>query len=103
MWFLGCEFNLTVAQRLPILKALAIESHSSQLNNKTKVWISKEVGSEDGFARDMMSEGVARYLEILRRRQERDTKKLHLLRYLVRHARDEAHERQLALDIVDHS
>nr|GEU95598.1 hypothetical protein [Tanacetum cinerariifolium] len=117
-----------MADRLPILKALVIESHSNQLNNKTKVWLSEEVGSEDGFARDMseqcyfvrmdmekrarlmsklekhaVCEGATRYLEILRCRQERDTKKLHLLRDLVCHAHDEANERQLALDIVDHS
>ncbi|GKF64570.1 hypothetical protein Tco_0188018, partial [Tanacetum coccineum] len=39
---------------------------------------------------------------ILRRRHDRDAVKLHLLRDLLRHARDETHERQLELDGVDY-
>ncbi|GJS63927.1 hypothetical protein Tco_0678491 [Tanacetum coccineum] len=90
-----------------------------------KVWLSEEVGSEDDFAQDMsehcyavkldmekrarlmveleklaVSEGAAHYLDILRCRQDKDAEKLRLLRDLLRHARDEAHERQLALDTV---
>nr|GEY96719.1 hypothetical protein [Tanacetum cinerariifolium] len=48
-----------------------------------------------------VSEGAVWYLEILRRRQERDIVKLGLLMDLLRHARDEAHQRQLDLDVVD--
>ncbi|GKG12850.1 hypothetical protein Tco_0347087, partial [Tanacetum coccineum] len=92
------------------------------------VCLSGQVGTEDDFAQDMdehcylvkkqmekreglmaelgklaVSVGAARYLEILRRKQERDAVKLRLLRDLLRHARDETYQMQLDLDAVDHS
>nr|GEU92983.1 hypothetical protein [Tanacetum cinerariifolium] len=93
-----------------------------------KVWLSKEVGTGDGFAQDMVEHyyllnkemeekdrliaeleklavgaGAARYVQILRRRQDMDGVKLGLLKDLLRHARDETHERQLELDAVDYN
>ncbi|GKD68106.1 pre-mRNA-splicing factor ATP-dependent RNA helicase DEAH7, partial [Tanacetum coccineum] len=106
-----------MANEFPILQSLLIESHSYQLNNQMKVWLSKEVGNGDGFAQDMdehcylvrkemeerdqliaelqklaVSAGAARYVQIWRRRQDRDAVKLRLLRDLLRHAR-ETHQR----------
>nr|GEW35058.1 retrovirus-related Pol polyprotein from transposon TNT 1-94 [Tanacetum cinerariifolium] len=103
-----------------ILHSLLTESHSYQLNNQIKVLLSKEVGTGDGFAQDMdehcylvrkemeervrliaelekltVSAGAARYVQILRRRRDMGVMKLRLLRDLLRHARDETHERQL--------
>nr|GEX59344.1 hypothetical protein [Tanacetum cinerariifolium] len=102
------------------------ESHSYGLNNQMKVWLSKEVGTGDGFAQYMVEHcyllkkemeerdrliaeleklavgsGAAKYVQILRRRQKRDGVKLGLLKDLLRHARDVTHERQLELDAVD--
>nr|GEY32759.1 hypothetical protein [Tanacetum cinerariifolium] len=78
-----------------------LESHSYGLNNQMKVWLSKEVGTGDGFVQDMLehcyllkkemeerdqligeleklavSSDAAKYVQILRRRQERDGVKL---------------------------
>ncbi|GJV98098.1 hypothetical protein Tco_1549675 [Tanacetum coccineum] len=88
-------FLFVMAEALPILGSLAIHAHSNELNNQMKMWLSEDVGSEDAFAQDMNEHC---YL-----RQSKDAVKLGLLRELLRHARDETHERQLALDIVDHS
>nr|GEV41509.1 hypothetical protein [Tanacetum cinerariifolium] len=93
-----------------------------------KVWLSKEVGTRDGFAQDMVEHyyllkkqmterdrliaeleklavgaGVARYVQILCRRQDMDAVKLGLLKDLLRHARDETYERQLELDAIDYN
>nr|GEV47091.1 hypothetical protein [Tanacetum cinerariifolium] len=93
-----------------------------------KVWLSAEVGTGDGFAKDMnehcylvrnemeergrliveleklaVSAGATRYMEILCRRQDRDAMKLCLLRDLLHHARDETHQRQLEVDVVDYN
>nr|GEV85751.1 hypothetical protein [Tanacetum cinerariifolium] len=117
-----------MANELPILGSLALRAYSDKLDNQMKVWLSEEVGSKDDFAQDMnehcylvkkemkerdqlmlelqklvVSEGAVRYLKILRRRQERDAVKLGLLRDLLRHARDETHQRQLDLNVVDYS
>nr|GEV56951.1 hypothetical protein [Tanacetum cinerariifolium] len=83
-----------------------------------KVWLSKEVGTGDGFAQDMVEHcyllkkemeerdqliaeleklavgaGAVRYVQILHLRQDRDGVKLGLLKDLLCHARDETHER----------
>nr|GEV97102.1 hypothetical protein [Tanacetum cinerariifolium] len=117
-----------MANEFSILHSLLIESHSYQLNNQMKVWLSKEVGTGDGFAQDMdehcylvrkemeerdqlitkleklaVSAGAARYVQIFRRRRDMDAVKLRLLRDLLRHARDETHERQLEVDVVDYN
>nr|GEV80539.1 hypothetical protein [Tanacetum cinerariifolium] len=80
---------------------MGVESHSYGLNNQMKVWLSKEVGTGDGFTQDMVEycyllkkemeerdqliaeleklavgSGAAKYVQILRRRQERDGVKL---------------------------
>nr|GEX40822.1 hypothetical protein [Tanacetum cinerariifolium] len=99
---------------------------SAGVKQQAEVWLSKEVGTGDGFVQDMLehcyllkkemeerdqligeleklavSSDAAKYLQILRRRQERDGVKLGLLKDLLRHARNETHERQLELDDVD--
>nr|GEU34724.1 hypothetical protein [Tanacetum cinerariifolium] len=109
-----------MANEFPTLESLAFESHSYELKNQMKVWLSGEVTIGDEFAQDMseryylvkkemeergqlmvelekltVSAGAARYLEILCRRQDRDAVKLGLLRDLLRHAHNETHERQL--------
>ncbi|GJR12627.1 hypothetical protein Tco_0795279 [Tanacetum coccineum] len=42
-----------MVNQLPILQSLLVESHSYELNNQMKVWLSKEVGTGDEFAQDM--------------------------------------------------
>ncbi|GKA29770.1 hypothetical protein Tco_0716015, partial [Tanacetum coccineum] len=42
-----------MANQLPILQSLLIESNFYELNNQVKVWLSKEVGTGDEFAQDM--------------------------------------------------
>ncbi|GKD44379.1 hypothetical protein Tco_1269024 [Tanacetum coccineum] len=106
-----------MANQFPFLTSLAIESNSYEFPKQMKVCLSNEVGTEDDFAQDMdeycslvkqqidnreglmaelgklaVSVGAARYLEILRRKQDRDVVKLRLLRELLRHARDETHQ-----------
>nr|GEU69421.1 hypothetical protein [Tanacetum cinerariifolium] len=96
--------------------------------NTIQVWLSKEVGTGDGFAQDMVEHcyllkkemeerdrliaeleklavgaGAARYVQILRRRQDKDAVKLGLLKDSLHHARDETYERQLELDVVDYN
>ncbi|GKA51061.1 putative reverse transcriptase domain-containing protein [Tanacetum coccineum] len=112
-----------MANQLPILKSLLVESNSYELNNQVKVWLSKEIGTGDEFAQEMgdqcyllkkdmderdrliaeleklvVGSGAAKYVQILRRRQDRDAVKLGLLKDLLRHARAEIHQRQLELD-----
>ena len=50
-----------------------------------------------------LSEGAAKYLEILRRRQETDEQKVHLLREMLRIGRDQTHQMNLVVDDVNHS
>ncbi|GJW17067.1 hypothetical protein Tco_0024503 [Tanacetum coccineum] len=73
-----------------------------------KVWLSKEVGTGDEFAQDM---GDHCYL-LRKKMEERDRliaelEKLTVgagaARDLLRHARDETHERQLELNSVDYN
>ncbi|GJS54467.1 hypothetical protein Tco_0627829 [Tanacetum coccineum] len=117
-----------MANQLPILQSLLIESDSYELNNQVKVWLSKEVGTGDDFAQEMgdqcyslkkemdekdlliaeleklaVGSGASKYVQILRRRQDRDAVKLRMLKDLLRHARAETHQRQLELDDVDYN
>nr|GFD54907.1 hypothetical protein [Tanacetum cinerariifolium] len=96
--------------------------------NQMNVWLSKEVGTGDRFAQDMVEHcyllkkemeerdrliaeleklavgaRAARYVQILRPRQDRVAVNLGLLKDLLRHARDETYERQLELDAVDYN
>ncbi|GKD06727.1 hypothetical protein Tco_1181701 [Tanacetum coccineum] len=105
-----------------------VESNSYDFNNQMKVWLSKEVGTGDEFGQEMghhcyllrkemeerdrliaeleklvVGTGATRYVQILRRRQDRDGVKLGLLKDLLRLAREETHERQLELDGVDYN
>nr|GEV61948.1 hypothetical protein [Tanacetum cinerariifolium] len=94
-------------------------SFRGSCNNERRRGFNEEVGFEDAFAQDMsehcylvsmdmekkgrlleleklaLSEGAAHYLETLRQRQNKDAKKHHVLRELLRHARDETHESNL--------
>ncbi|GJS17688.1 hypothetical protein Tco_0412160 [Tanacetum coccineum] len=108
--------------------SLLIEWNSYELNNQVKVWLSKEVGTGDEFAQEMgdqcyslkkemderdlliaeleklaVGSGASKYVQILRRRQDRDAVKLRMLKDLLRHARAETHQRQLELDDVDYN
>ncbi|GKA57731.1 putative reverse transcriptase domain-containing protein [Tanacetum coccineum] len=97
-------------------------------DSRSEVWLSKEVGIGDEFAQHMgdqcyslkkemderdlliaeleklaVGSGASKYVQILRRRQDRDAVKLRMLKELLRHARAETHQRQLELDDVDYN
>ncbi|GKA36783.1 hypothetical protein Tco_0723348 [Tanacetum coccineum] len=115
-----------MAANSPLLDALTIDAYSNDLNDQMKVRFFKEVRSEDAFAEEMhdqcylvrmemaeMSrlmlelerraggEAGAAYIESLRQMQQKDAQKLAMLKELLRLARQETFERQLALDNLD--
>ncbi|GKA73594.1 hypothetical protein Tco_0779896 [Tanacetum coccineum] len=91
-----------MANQLPILQSLLIETNSYELNNQVK-----EMDERDLLIAELeklaVGSGASKYVQILRRRQDRDAVKLRMLKDLLRHARAETHQRQLELDDVDYN